>query len=167
MITRICASKRSQRAPCRILASDAKRAYFFARAKRPIFIEIPTEDGEEGDEDMVGRLNLSLYGTRGSAQNWQAESIEYFVNNGFAKGASSPFNFHMSQRQLHSIVHGDDFTTIGPETGLKWCEQLLNQRHGCKHKLFGPGGGQTLGVLNRALSWNKDGTSFGADRRHA
>ena len=33
-------------------------------AKRPIFIEIPDEDWKVGDEHRVGRLKLSLYGTR-------------------------------------------------------------------------------------------------------
>ena len=48
---------------------DNKRAYFYAKASRPISIEIPVEDREAGDKDMVGKLNLSLYGTLDAAQN--------------------------------------------------------------------------------------------------
>ena len=53
-----------------VMVNDVKRAYFYAPAKRPIFIEIPAEDREEGDGNQVAQLNLSLYGTRDAAQNW-------------------------------------------------------------------------------------------------
>ena len=62
---------------------DIKRAYFYAKARRPVFIEIPTEDREEGDEGMVGQLQLSLYGTRDAAQNWAAEYTSFLRSLGF------------------------------------------------------------------------------------
>ena len=49
---------------------DIKRAYFHAPVRRPIFIEVPKEDLEFGDEGSVGQLQLSLYGARDAAQNW-------------------------------------------------------------------------------------------------
>ena len=48
------------------MSNDIKRAYFYAPAARPMFIEIPDEDFEEGDDGMVGQLNLSLYPRRSS-----------------------------------------------------------------------------------------------------
>ena len=65
----MCASNQWRRDPYRILSIDIKRAYFYAPASRPIFIEIPMEDYETGDEKRVGKLNLSVYGTRDAAQN--------------------------------------------------------------------------------------------------
>ena len=59
----LCASTRSHR----ILSIDVKRAYFYAPAKRALFIVLPAEDRLPGDEDKVGQLNLSLYGTRDAA----------------------------------------------------------------------------------------------------
>lgn len=163
MIVSICASNQSKDEPYRIMTSDIERAYFFAKARRPIFIEIPIEDREEGDEDMVGKFNLSLYGTRDAAQNWQAEFTDYLTASQFKKGQSSPCNFYHSAEQLHVIVHGDDFTTTGPLRGLKWFEQLLNKKYECKHKLLGPEGETNVRVLNRVLSWNKDGIYYEAD----
>ena len=55
--------------PHRILAVDVKRAYSYAPAKMPLFIELPVEDRLPGDEGSVAQLNLSLYGTRDAAQN--------------------------------------------------------------------------------------------------
>lgn len=75
MILSICASHQSDDEPFRILSSDIKRAYFCAKAKRPIFIEILVEGRMPGDENKVGRLNLSFYGTRDAAMNWQDEFI--------------------------------------------------------------------------------------------
>ena len=67
----------------RLAAIDIKRAYFYAPARRPIFIEIPREDREPGDEHRIGRLNLSLYGTRDAALNWTAEYTRTLNKLGF------------------------------------------------------------------------------------
>ena len=40
---------------------DVKRSYFYAKAKKDIFIKIPPEDAEPG---MCGKLLKSMYGTR-------------------------------------------------------------------------------------------------------
>ena len=45
---------------------DVRRAYFHARARRDVFVELPEEDAEPG---MCGKLLKSLYGTRDAAQN--------------------------------------------------------------------------------------------------
>ena len=45
---------------------DVKRAYFYAKAKKDIFIRLPEEDVEPG---MCGRLLKSMYGTRDAASN--------------------------------------------------------------------------------------------------
>ena len=46
-----------------MMAIDVRRAYFFAKTIRRVYIEIPKEEWEPGDEDRVTRLNFSLYGT--------------------------------------------------------------------------------------------------------
>ena len=85
------------------------------------------EDKEEGDQGMVGRLELSLYGTRDAAQNWTKEFTEKLTKMGFKAGAASPCNFRHGSRQLFVTVHGDDFTATGPEKDLKWYEkQMIN-----------------------------------------
>ena len=139
----------------------------FAKIKRPMYIEIPIEDKEDCDEKLVGKLNLSLYGTRDAAQNWQNKFIEYLISHDFKKGKTSPCNFWHPKYQLHLIVHGDGFTTIGPDKSLRWFEKLLNQRYECKHKMLGPGGEDTVRVLNRVLNWKEDGIHYEADQRHA
>ena len=77
IICSLCANNQYGQQPHRIMTLDVKRAYFYARSRRPVYIEIPIEDFEPGGEHMVGRLNLSLYGTRDAAQNWTREYTEF------------------------------------------------------------------------------------------
>ena len=56
-----------------IMINDVARAFFEAPVTRDVRIEIPNEDKTEDDwkQDMVGKLNMSLYGTRDAASNFQ------------------------------------------------------------------------------------------------
>ncbi|MDA8583876.1 reverse transcriptase domain-containing protein, partial [bacterium] len=56
-----------------IMTIDVRRAYFYARVRRELYVDIPEEDREVGDEKRCDRLLMSLYGTRDAAQNWQDE----------------------------------------------------------------------------------------------
>ena len=50
LVCSVCANSQGGRRPYRIMTVDVKRAYFYARARRPMYIEIPIEDFEAGDE---------------------------------------------------------------------------------------------------------------------
>ena len=52
---------------------DMRRAYVYAPARRRVFVELPHEDHQPGDEHMCGLLQYSLYGRRDAAQNWEEE----------------------------------------------------------------------------------------------
>ena len=60
MILSVCASNQSsmqEENNFLIMSNDIKRAYFYAPVSRPMFIAVPGEDWEDGDENMVGQLN--------------------------------------------------------------------------------------------------------------
>ena len=61
------------------MSNDVKRAYFYAPSTREVYIRIHKEDLEDGDEDKVGMLNLSLYGTRDAALNWVKTHTDNFL----------------------------------------------------------------------------------------
>ena len=52
----------------KLMVNDVSRAFFCAPARRTVFVELAAED-RTSDEDLVGELNFSMYGTRGAAQN--------------------------------------------------------------------------------------------------
>ena len=83
----------------RIAVIDIKRAYFYAPVRRPVFIEIPVEDRKPGDEGMIGRLRLSLYGTRDAAMSWQEEVAKEMIKWGFKRGKYNPMSVLESQKQ--------------------------------------------------------------------
>ena len=57
----------------KVLYIDVKRAYFCATAVRPTYIELPAEDPRSGEDGLVGKVMMSMCGTRDAAQNWAEE----------------------------------------------------------------------------------------------
>merc|ERR1711923_540986 len=55
-----------------VMVNDVRRAFFYAKALRPVWVELPQEDYDDQDakEDNVGLLEMSLYGTRDAARKW-------------------------------------------------------------------------------------------------
>ena len=49
------------------MVNDVRRAYFYARIKRDVYIELPKEDPMHG-KGMLGKLRLCLYGIRDAAR---------------------------------------------------------------------------------------------------
>ena len=56
-----------------LLVIDVRRAYFYAKARRRVHIELREGDGGGPGSRQCGLLKKSLYGTRDSAQNWDCE----------------------------------------------------------------------------------------------
>ena len=78
-----------------MMFNDVARAYFEAPVKRKICIELPKEDWtqEDGNQDLVGLLQKSLYGTRDAASNFQAEIKSFMQNIGFRCGRYNPCTY--------------------------------------------------------------------------
>ena len=152
----------------KIMVNDVSRAYFCAPARRQVFVELPKEDNETG-ENLVGELNYSMYGTRDAAQNWGEECAATMEQMGFERGKASPCTFSHTQRKLECYIHGDDFVTTGMEQNLKWMKAELEKHYEIKTQVLGPGSEdlQQVRVLNRVLTWTKEGIHYEADPRHA
>ena len=54
-----------------LLVTDVRRAYFHAKARRIVYIELPEGDGGGPGSRQCGLLRKSLYGTLDAAQNWE------------------------------------------------------------------------------------------------
>ena len=66
---RLLLSKASENKDSKVLYVDVSRAYFYAKSVRPTFIKLPAEDPRSSEEGLVGKLMMSMYGTRDAAQN--------------------------------------------------------------------------------------------------
>ena len=69
----------------KIMTNDVSRAYFYAPIQegQHIYVKLPEEDILPGEEQMCGKLNYSMYGTRRAATNWQTHYTKVLVQNGF------------------------------------------------------------------------------------
>ena len=144
-----------------------RRAYFHANAQREVYVQLPEEDYEEG---MCVMLVKAMYGTRDAAQNWEVAYIEFMESAGFVKGIASPCVFYNSQRNIRSVIHGDDFTMLGSEEDLDWFRVKIEERFEVKIRgRLGPseGDGKSIRILNRVVEWTNSGISYEADQRHA
>ena len=111
----------------------------YAPSVRPVYMIIPDEDWQPGDEHRYGKINLSLYGTRDAAQNWTHEYTRTLTNAGFRVGTASACNFFHPEWEVAVTVPGDDFTAAGPEDGLRKFRKALEERYEIKVDVLGPG----------------------------
>ena len=150
------------------MAVVVKRAYFYAPATRDLFIKIPKEDKEEGDEGMVAKLRLSVYGARDAALNWMNTYTVFLEELGFTKGKGCTCNFFYP-RGIMMTVHGDDFTSSASTKTLEWLKKKFEAKFEVTAKLLGPEVSQEreIRVLDRVIQWEADGLVYEPDQRHA
>jgi hypothetical protein len=150
---------------------DIKKAYFHAKVKRPLYVKLPAEALEPGEEKTIcGKLNYSLYGTRDAASNWEQTYTEFMIGIGFEQGKSSPCIFRNAKQDIVTVVHGDDFTSLAPEKSLRWLANEFKKKFEIKDRgILGPDPHdlKEIRLLNRIIAWEADGIRLEADQRHA
>ena len=146
---------------------DIKRAYFYAPAKRNVYVKLPMEDATNG---YCGKLNKSMYGTRDASLNWEIEYIRFMNKVGFTTGISSPCLFYHKAKDIRAVIYGDDFTLLGDEKALDWFRKEIKAEYACEFKArLGPDGNddKSVRLLNRIVEWNNEGITIEGDQRHA
>ena len=151
---------------------DVKRAHFYSKATRELYVEIPSEGKKPEDGDVVGRLVRSLYGTRDAPMNWELTIAEFMKKLGFVQGKSNPCIYYHASRELRTEVHGDDFTTVGSFDDIKWFHtSAAKEWQVVERGILGPPGSpkasQQIRVLNRIITWSNEGIWWEPDPRHA
>ena len=56
-----------------IMHIDVPRAYFHAKAQRPVLLRVPVEDRVGTDSGKIGLVKKSIYGTMDAASNWERD----------------------------------------------------------------------------------------------
>ena len=103
-----------------------KRAYFYAPAKRDVYVKLPIEDDEPG---MCGKLFKSMYGTRDAALSWEFEYTDFMEKAGFHHGKTSPCIFYNPGNDIRCVIYGDEFTLLGSDQNLNWFRTQIQQRY--------------------------------------
>ena len=73
--------------------ADVSRAYLYAKAERPVYVQLPEEDMAEGDDSQCGELMMSMYGTKDAALNWALEYGDTLRAAGYEQGKANPCLF--------------------------------------------------------------------------
>ena len=102
----------------RIRVHDVRRAYFDAEAARNLHIELPAEDSRGGPHQL-GKLNLPLYGTQDAAATWESTLAKRMDTLGFVRGRGHRCVFAHRERGVLTMVHGDDYVSVGFESELQ------------------------------------------------
>ena len=71
----------------RLICADVSRAYFYARATRPVYAKLVPEDYVLG---MCGRLSHAMHGSRYAASCWEQTYRANLETTGFKTRASTP-----------------------------------------------------------------------------
>ena len=152
-----------------MMINDVARAFFEAPVERDVCVELPEEDKEEGEEDMVGKLEMSLYGTRDAAINFQREVSKFMRSIGFRQGKYNPCTYWHPERDIKTLVHGDDFVSRMRRQDVTWLRKKMEQRFEIKTKVVGSGPGEAREerVLNRVVRVDSEGWEYEPDQRHA
>lgn len=144
---RLMLSKLACNRSANLMYADVSRAYFYALAARPVFVDFPAEDRGPGDENRCGLLLMSMYGTRDAALNWALEYGENLKNAGYALGKSNPCIFHHKDTCVTIMVHGDDFGSVGKPEHVKEVRDAFEQKYKMKVDMLGNGEGEQTEVI--------------------
>ena len=141
--------------------------FFEAKATRKVCIELPDEDKtpENIRKDNVGLLQMSLYGTRDAATNWQEEVAKEMLSWGFERGRYNPCLYYHKSTGLKTLVHGDDFVSVGSRAATSQFRKKLENRFEIKTKMIGTGMEESEEgkVLNRVIWVTEDGWEYEPD----
>ena len=147
---------------------DIKKAYFNGVPRRNVHLAFPKELGVP--DHLVAHLKRCVYGTRDAGAIWEECYANALSEVGFVRGTASPCCFEHAERRLKVVVHGDDFTCVGPKAEIIKYEDQLAERFEIKRRgHIGESEGciQEIRILNRILRLTEAGLRYEADPRHA
>ena len=149
---------------------DVPRAYFYAPARRKVFVERPPEDFQLGDEHMCGLLRYSQYGTRDAAQNWEEKLTSTLSSLKLTRGSACPcvWRGHIKGEGVVATLHGDDITIGVQRTAVEFLIKMVSRKYEIKKQVIGedPDLDKSGRMLNRVIEWDRDGVTKEADQRH-
>ena len=118
---------------------DVRRAYFYAPARRRVFVELPPEDYQPGDEHMCGLLRYSLYGTRDAAHNWEEELATTLSDLKLTRGSacSCVWRGYIKGKDIVATVHGDDIAIDGGRSAVEFFIRRISKKYEIKKQAIG------------------------------
>ena len=113
---------------------DISTAYFRGTLERLSYIRLYTEDRQKYNDDKIGRLVKSMYGTQDSSLIWQLGGANRICgeSGSFRRGKHSAALFHNPNQDERVAMHGDNFECLLDDDGLKHIDNLLKSNDAVK-----------------------------------
>ena len=145
-----------------MLVLDVKRAHFHATATRRVYVELPPEDALAHRKEVVGLLQMSMYGTLDAAFHWEAAYASALTEMGFTRGTASGNHYVDEAREIRGLVHGDDFVFVGFEDDVVALKAEMTRRYPCVATMVGPDAGheKVVKVLGREVRVTASGAEI-------
>ena len=161
MLSEIATGKREGKV---VALVDVRRAFFYAPARRGVFVELPPKDYQAGDEHICGLLQYSLYGTRDAAQNGEEGSASTLSDPKLTRGVACPcvWRGHIKGEHVVATVHGGDITIGGERSAVELLIRKMSRKYEIKKQMIGEGA-DFDNLLNRVIVWGRDGITIEAD----
>ena len=112
--------------------ADIKKAYFNGVPRRNVHLAFPKELAIP--DHLVAHLKRCVYGTRDAGAIWEDCYATALTEMGFVRGTASPCCFFNASKRLQVVVHGDDFTCLGPKSAIIEYEDQLATRFEIKRR---------------------------------
>ena len=87
------------------MINDVRRAYFYAKNQRDVYIELSNGDKDYG-KGILGKLRLCLYGIRDATKGWQETWSSRLESIGFRRGSGHPSVFWQPETYQESGTWG-------------------------------------------------------------
>ena len=87
---------------------------------------------------------------------------------GFEQGVASTSVYYHPGMKISTLVHGDDYVSVGSEEAMQWLKEKLEDVYEIKTAVIGRKKGllKEARVLNRVVRWTSEGWEYEADQRH-
>ena len=82
---------------------------------------------------------------------------------GFQNGKYNVSAYYHPERGLKTMVHGDDFATVGDIEDVTWLEDKLHKRFELKTTIIGSNEESEGRILNRIVRCTENGWEYKAD----
>ena len=118
---------------------DVRRAYFYAPSRRRVFVEVPPEEDQAGDEHTCGLLQYRLYGTRDAAHNWRAELASTLQRSQVDERDGIPCVWQGCIKGKHIVatLHRDDITIGGERSVVEFLVKKILRKYEVKKQVIG------------------------------
>ena len=95
------------------MVNDIGRAFFHAKVKRDVYVQLAPEDTLPGEEGLCGKSRYSMYGTRDAPQLWMEEARRLMRELGTNECTTQPCVSYHALKYVQRLAHVDDFLVIG------------------------------------------------------